>query len=409
VACRPANETQDCTTPTAPICDPSAHTCRACNSHGECPSLGAWPNLEATGGVCTSNGSCADISKVEFVDDRNLAPGICITNNIMRTGVVAHPYCDLVETLPSPSPYVLVHGSTQSYSSISFPSISNLTTALIGPGLKAATPAVIAASAINAPTVNISGDGVHAIDITIDGFVIQGAGGTVDANGIDCTGTSPNFTALHLVRSIIQANAQLGIKATSCNVTVDETIIGPTASGTKNSLGGISLASCSYTITNTLIHHNGDATLASKALSLTGSGSTMNMIVNCTIADNASDGSVPAGVACGETAQPTMFNVALNGNTMADQTLCTSAMTSAFSGATGSNKNTTGCASADLFVAPTAVGSYNYAPRPSPGGACTVTLTNAGNATGAPTVDLYASPRPSPAGTKPDIGAIEGP
>jgi hypothetical protein len=284
-----------------------------------------------------------------------------------------------------------------------------LTTVLIGPGLTAPSPATIAQGSTNAPVINIASDTIHALDVTIDGFIIQGAGGTVDANGIDCTGTASNIgrTRLQLVRSIIQANAQLAINASSCDVNIDQTIIGPVSS-TKNAAGGVTLAGCTYSIMNTLIHHNGDTGLASQALSLSGMGSATNKIVNCTIADNSSmTASVPAGVACGETTKPIMFNVALSGNSVGDQTLCTSLMTSAFPGGSVTNKDTSACTSADLFVAPTAAGGYNYAPRPSP--TCMVTLTRAGAAAGAPTYDLFASPRPSPAGTNPDIGAVEGP
>jgi hypothetical protein len=344
-----------------------------------------------------------------FVDNRGSAT--CIASNPTRDGTLTHPFCEITEALVSPKPYVLVRGTSQAYGSIVVPSTAPLTLSVVGPGLRATPPATISPTAINTPGVILVGDGTHALDVTLDGLAVTGGAGATSGHGISCTGTAATTqTRLRVFRTVVHSNAVLGITATDCDVTLDQDIIGQLPSTMTNAGGGIALASCSYNITNTLVDRNGSGTTTpgTKAVNLTGTGSTSNHIVNVTVADNLSDGSVAAGIFCGETNQPTMFNVVAHGNTMGDQVSCTSLASSAFSGATGANQSTTGCASADLFVSPL-VPNFNYTPKVPVGGTCTVVLTNKGNATGAPDHDLFASPRPQPAGSKPDIGAIEVP
>src|SRR5690606_20451898 len=55
VQCIAPDETAACTG-TTPVCD-ADHTCRACETHAECPSA-----------TCLPDGSCADPSQVAYVD-----------------------------------------------------------------------------------------------------------------------------------------------------------------------------------------------------------------------------------------------------------------------------------------------------------------------------------------------------
>jgi hypothetical protein len=353
-------------------------------------------------GICTSAGACATVGQVVFVDNRGSTKSVCDGVHSSRNGTLGDPFCDISEALPSPSPFVLVRGTSQAYDVLNIPNSASLTLTIVGPGLNAATPATITPSSNNVPAVSVTSDSVHALTITLDGLIVANAGGT--GNGIQCTGTvTTSLTKLTVVRTIIEGNAQVGLTATNCQVIVDETIVGPVGAGSTNSGGGISLASCLYTLTNTVIHHNGSAA-ATKALLLSGPGNASNQIINLTIADNISNGTA-AGLYCTETTNPTVFNIALNGNTTADVTGCTLS-TSAYKGGTGTNQDTTACASGDLFLAPA---SYNYTPKIPPGGSCTVALANSGSKTGAPDHDILGSPRPQPIGSNPDVGAYEVP
>lgn len=405
VACRGDTQGSDCASAT-PVCDGTSHACRICKAHKECATFGAWPETDSASGICTTSGACATAGQVLFVDNRGSAT--CVASNPTRDGTLTHPFCEISEALVSPKPYILVRGSSQAYGSIVIPSAAPITLSIVGPGLRATPPATISPTAINTPGVILLGDGAHALDVTLDGVAVTGGAGATSGHGISCTGAAATTqTKLRVFRTVVHSNAVLGISATGCDVTLDQDIIGQLPSTMNNAGGGIALASCSYNITNTLVDRNGSATAETKAINLTGTGSSSNRIVNVTVADNLSQ-TVAAGIFCGETNQPTLFNVVAHGNTNGDQVSCTSIASSAFSGATGGNQSTTGCASGDLFVSPLTP-NFNYTPKVPVGGTCTAVLADKGNAAGAPDHDLFASPRPQPTGSKPDIGAIEVP
>jgi hypothetical protein len=205
-------------------------------------------------------------------------------------------------------------------------------------------------------------------------------------------------------RTAIQNSSQIGISATSCDVTMDEDIVGPANAG-----GGISLTNSDFTITNALVIGNGGTLKLFGGIQATWNGTASRAkIVNCTIVENTAknQAGVYSGLDC--SAITTTTNTAIIGNLNAPTEVKATCPLdhSASIGATGSgNIDLTGCTEGNLFAA----AGTNYTPVSTPMAPCTKVLVNAATPAGAPDHDLKGSPRPQPAGSNPDVGAIEAP
>jgi hypothetical protein len=210
-------------------------------------------------------------------------------------------------------------------------------------------------------------------------------------------------------RSAIQHNGKLGISATGCDITVDQTVIGP-----GNGQGGALLKTTDFTVQNAVIHDNGSTTAAFGGLQVNGLGTAgRGRIVNVDIVNNSAKNSAGtySGIDC-VAGTVAVLNTALIGNTVTASTAevrgTCSMDHSAWIGATATNLNLTNCTDATIFIDP---GNFDYHPRTTAMAPCATTLLGKGagafmTAT-APPYDFNGAPRPAPAGSAPDIGVIE--
>jgi hypothetical protein len=243
----------DCgATPKMPICDNG--TCRACRAHSDCGS-----------GVCLTDGSCAAMIDVAYVNNTNGAGVTC--SDLAHLSTPMNPYCEINRAvLLSGKPYIKVAGSANLYAPVAImPLAPDTRITLVGPGDTASVLAEIQGP--NDTALKLQTDGTNKLRITVDGFVIRGATGA-NGNGVSCTGSSGKSgdTQLSITRSIIRGNDQIGFVATNCDVTIDRVTVGP-----SNLKGGVSLASTDFSVFNTLIIKNGSGTADVGGLVFTGS------------------------------------------------------------------------------------------------------------------------------------------
>jgi hypothetical protein len=215
------NDGQCTATPMTPVCDMMSSSCRGCLEHDECDSKVCnrgsdcvadtaviYVTMDGTGTDCTQEAPCGSIADA-------LAQVVKDTREVIRldggtyTGQIA---------------------------------VSNTKVRIIGDGaiieLDDTTPDI--------PVIDI---GISA-DVTLEGLTITGANGGTNAHGISCF--SNDMSKIHVSRSSIRDNAQVGMNSTGCGVTVARSAV------TRNAGGGIRVRDAAFDITNSYILNNGD-------------------------------------------------------------------------------------------------------------------------------------------------------
>ncbi|MDB4970186.1 MAG: hypothetical protein JWN44_5875 [Myxococcales bacterium] len=400
VACTTATQATDCAAAT-PICGVGGG-CRKCQLHSECAE-----------GVCRFDGpnagSCVASSEIAYVDNKG---------NVTNCGLAgthdgaspATAYCDVQPGVDSGKPYVLVtgHGNTQSaYGKVTITNTVNVT--IVGPGAGVLNPALV--FDVAADQISVTPTGSNAATLILDGLELGDRSNPSGQNGISCSASGAASAKIVVRRSIIQHNGKMGVTTNGCDVTLDQSTIGP-----GNSQGGALLKSSDFTIQNSVVHDNGSTTAAFGGLQINGLGAAARgRIVNVDIVNNASKNAANtySAIDC-VSGTVVALNTALIGNTVAASTaeVRSSCLMdhSAWVGAAGTNLNLASCSDATVFVDPTA---FDYHLRTAAVAPCTVTLVGRGTGAfmnaSAPDYDFYGASRPLPAGSAADIGAVESP
>jgi hypothetical protein len=439
-------QSSQCTNTSQPICDTTTDLCRPCetvdagvssectakdssrplcNSSGQCAEclnnrdcikqqhtcdavagscVPCVKNADCASGICGAGGLCADPSTLIYVN-RN---GVSCPGGTGQ-GTLDDPYCAVQAGLDASAAVagakkVVVFSATYNENITVKPTTAAYTVSAVGIG----SPVISPTSA--GPAVLLSNMG-QPINISLDGFVVQNANGD---SGINCSSSASmtSATRVTVLRSTLQSNAQYGLIAQKCMLSLDQVIV------SQNQVGGISLTNSDMTITNTLVEHNGigssGATYGGISISTPSNGA--GSVINCTIVDNVVSGGVLpySGLACSNTTN--VLNTVVQGNTGGTSEInavaCKPA-NSAFVGAAGLNTGTNNvelvtCAANSIFQAP-ATNDF----RPVRGGSCTIVDKGAASATinttmvTAPDHDLVGTPRPQPSGGMFDIGAYE--
>lgn len=220
-------------------CNLATNACGPCSKHSDC-----------TTGVCKSGGACASPSEVAYVDRDKAA-----CSDLPHTSTPTAPFCQITAAIsPSPKPYTVVAGSSTPYNPVSL----NTTTGaigpltIIGPGRNSAPPATIAGSgAVTPDGVAVQTGSGNAATLTLDGLVLIGAGGATPGAGVRCT-VGTGAATVTVLNSYIHNSGGYGVSASSCALTLDANIVGPSNTG-----GGVSISGGSVTASNNLIVGNG--------------------------------------------------------------------------------------------------------------------------------------------------------
>lgn len=330
VACRTDTQAMDCTG-TSPVCG-SNNTCRACQANAEC-----------TTGICKLDGSCAQLSEIEYV--KNDAGATCVSSGT-GAGSMTKPWCQIDNAVQnSASHYFIV--AKGAYSQVTDHARS-FTMTFVGPwnaaGLADTDSAVIAQS--NAAAVSMM-TGTNTVDLTLDGVVISTLSANVKMNahsGVELLGGGTAAATFRLVRSTVKNNQNQGLNINSATLYVDQSII------MNNAGGGVQLQAADYSLTNSLLLANGTSGATGSAFGGVSLPITANtkILYNLTVVNNLAMTGLESGLSC---AGITAFNnTVLFGNSTADFTMgkCQPA-TSAYVSATSPNISLTGCAASDVF------------------------------------------------------------
>jgi hypothetical protein len=426
----------ECTVATQPICDLMAHTCRACGTSTECGGISAAQplcssstgacveclsnndciasrkscnvqmgtcvpcavNTDCASGLCSSSGMCADPSTLVYVN-----ASTCPSTG---AGTFQSPFCKVKDGLDkgvTMAETVIVFGGTYPENiSITGGVGTVYTVSSVGVG----GPVIMPMGA--GPAVALSLSGGTSINVTLDGFTIKSAMGAM-GNGVFCQGGgSTTATKLTLLRSTVTNNAQNAVNATTCDVTLDQDVIGP-----MNAAGGILLSGSDFTLQNSLVIGNGTAGASTFGGINVATTATRANIVNVTVVNNnAKTATTAAGLTCG--AQPSVINSVFVGNVgpVASPDLNAGVCLpdhSSFNGASVAGMGTNNYDLVTCGASATAIESaIFYGPSTSDyhaktGGAAPCTLISLGTSSGAPSYDLDGKVRPSP----PSIGCLE--
>jgi hypothetical protein len=206
--CGPSNTCVQCLK--ASDCTPqvcgSDNKCRACQTNPECPS-----------GVCNmATGNCVDASMVYYVDNGGMTIANCYASRANRNGTTV-PWCDISEAAQGSGFYTLVtgHGAAFPYSPFTVVGAENF----IGPGYKAAMPAVVKANTTSGGVVTVT----DATVATIDGFEIDGLN---MQDGITCAPSSPTEPMPHRLLNVRNSyihntSGNAGLYPKNCDLNVD--------------------------------------------------------------------------------------------------------------------------------------------------------------------------------------------
>lgn len=373
----------DCMNPT-PVCNTTAFTCRKCAAHSEC-----------TSGICKSDGSCAAVSEIAYV---NNGSGGC-----PGSGTQAMPYCEISYAVSNSSKaYILVSPSATSYATLQF---APTTTALgpltiVGPaGRGAAMKASVSSTVTGTPAIAFTTVAVP-LTVTIDGLDISGANGGMASPGVQCNQTTGTATVV-IKNSTIHSSGKEGIFSSGCTLTLDGNLI------FSNVNEGIKVTGTTYVITNNLIFANGTTPGGLPGVTIADSASTGKFAFN-TVAQNGGGATLEGGISCPPNGTPTLIeesivaqnshNPATNGTQFINKCMLQSVVTGpdSFAGA---------IQSAPTFVSMTDFHLDVGAGLTANQACCIDKIT-------APTTpnsdhDVDRGPRPKVAGTKLDIGAHE--
>ena len=306
VACR---DSQDCTNVAEPFCEPSTAKCRPCAKDDECASE-----------VCDEGtGQCVDEGIVVYVDGVNGAPGSCSKTAPCKTiqeGVVAVTSTRNVIKI-APASYMETV------------SVSGKVLVLTGAGVD------VQPSALNMPAISVLG-AATATGVRIEGLKLHDAGGTGNADGIQCAiGTAAGLPKVTVVDAEIDGNAGQGVDATSCDVTVDHSTVSRNKGGALkvttgkitlrrskvigNEGGGLSiLGGGDFVVVNNILAKNGTPTSTFGGVRIDGappSGPAGARFEYNTVAGNVAQSGFVSGVVCSFVTVPVaMKNSIVYGN-----------------------------------------------------------------------------------------------
>ena len=421
--CSPEGASATCSTnhPPTPFCG-VAGGCVECNTKDDCVMVQktcvlstnkcgpCTANNDCTSGLCdTASGMCAREADLLYVN--NGATAGCSESG---TGSFNRPFCTVQTGFTNAAASgrtLIVFAGTYPESVVAQPGAGAYMVHAIGVGVT--PPAIVPPSSPSAPALSLSNSGTQQLTLTLDNFILRGAVGA-NGNGVSCSGVSGTrgLTKLILLRSTVTTNAQLGISATNCDITLDQVTLA------MNAQGGAFLSSCDFTVENALIRDNGTAGTGAPASAYGGlywtGTSSRAQIINVTAVNNKNDtGSInPVGIACAGSGT-VMFNTVVKGNSgtaTGGETGGCSPTYSAYNGASGTgNRDLTLCTSTtQLFVDPA---NSDYHPLKTGVAPCNVVLVDVGtmqaqpSMVNAPDHDIVGTHRPQGAGF--DIGAYE--
>ena len=242
--CGPANSCVECLTSsncTPKICN-ATNMCVACQANSDCGS-----------GICdTSSGTCVDPAQIYLVDNGGMTIAACEAARPTRNGQTpSTAYCDISEGASGGTrAYALVtgHGATFPYS----PFAPLVPRVYVGPGYKAAMPAVVAGATTATAIVTMSG----VSSVTIDGFEINGG----DAkDGITCNSTkstAPHNVLIVKNSYIHNTNSNAGIYPVGCDLVVDSSRVATAA------IRAVDDTSSQFTTSTTLTNSQFDSATA---------------------------------------------------------------------------------------------------------------------------------------------------
>jgi hypothetical protein len=407
-------------------CDTSTGQCSACTSNSQCTSdlcctSGALPN----GNPCSS-GSCVDPASVVYVSASGkscpVGPG---------SGTLLDPYCKIADgitaaaTITSKTAVVLAgtYGENLVVKPMAGVTFTAFAVGIGGP--------VVAPSAAGPALTLDKSLGATQISVSFDGFTFKGAT-SATGHGISCLGSgTASATKLVLTHSTVSNNGGIGVSAATCDVTLNQDVIGP-----ANLQGGIVLSATDYTLQNLQVAGNGTLDGAAPSsgsdaggIKIATAAPARKNMVNLTIVanQNSTTNGTPIGVSC--SGSPVFFNNVIFGNTNGLPTATElnggcAPERSAFAAAgmapfTTGNKNNYSTATCMMASELFTVANGLYKPKSTIGAPCTMVLqSNSSTATSlvgageptfmsvnAPSSDLVGSSRANP----PTIGAIEAP
>jgi hypothetical protein len=390
VACRPETAS-DCATPTAPVCDATSYACRACRE-GDCGN-----------GLCAADGACIAETEIAWVAKGGQDAGTCTRQAPCLTIGRA------LAQLGSRS-WIHVAASTEPYAEAS---------ATPGAAVQISGKSVTILGRGAALTTTRNGDAALVIEgsseIAVEGLRIVDAGGAT-GDGIVCRNLGPASPLVSLRGVEISGNGGVGIKATTCMLRVDQSTIARNNGGgiqatastvtaersliTGNNSGGISVTGASATLVNNFIVRNGGLSSPVGGVELRNlTGLTFDF--NTVAGNGTSAAGFAAGVQCSATTPVTLSNSIIYGDAAnqvsgAEQN-CAFAYNLSNEGLGGTNV-ATAVAADSLFVSPTEGDYHTKAGSPAVG---------AGQPGSTIAADFDGNPRPSPAGSRSDIGADE--
>jgi hypothetical protein len=368
VACRP-DTASDCGTPTAPICDATSFSCRACRE-GDCGT-----------GLCGTDGACIAETDIAWVAKSGQDTGTCTREAPCLT--IGRALAQL-----GSRPWLHVAASGVPYAEAS------------------ATPG--AAVQISGKSVTILGGGASltttrngdaglviegASEVTIVGLRIVDVGGAT-GDGIVCRNLGPATPEVALRGTEMVGNGGVGVKTTTCTIQIDRSTI------QGNTGGGVSISGGSATLVNNIIVRNGGLSSLIGGVELrnvTGLRFEFN-----TVAGNGTSGAgFAAGVQCSAANPVTLSNSILHGDAAnqvsGTEQNCAFAYNLSNESLGGTNIATAVTAEA-LFVNPTEGDYHTKAGSPAIAAAQPDSTT---------AIDFDGDARPSPAGSRADIGADE--
>lgn len=390
VACRP-DTASDCGTPTAPICDTTSFSCRACRE-GDCGT-----------GLCGADGACIAETDVAWVAKSGQDTGTCTREAPCLT--VGRALAQL-----GSRPWLHVAASGVPYSEAS---------ATPGAAVQISGKSVTILGAGASLTTTRNGDAALVIEgaseVTIVGLRIVDAGGAT-GDGIVCRNLGPASPEVSLHSVQITGNGGAGVRATTCTVHIERSTIaqnnggGIQATGSTvtaersilsgNNSGGVSITGGAATLVNNFIVRNGGLSSPIGGVELrnvTGLAFDFNTVAG----NGTSAAGFAAGVQCSATTAVTLSNSIIQGET-ANQVSgadlnCTFAYNLSNESLGGTNV-VTAVAADDLYVNPTEGDFHTKAGSPA------IAAAQPGSTTA---IDFDGDARPSPAGSRADIGADE--
>lgn len=303
-ACIPGRQADDtaCSNghPGTPRCGPSG-ACVACMINSDCPdkvlkpacrNYTCGPCQQATDClslICSNDGSCAQLSEVAFVDNKN---GSCQGMN--HQGTQADPYCQIKDALAASSTggkaLISVAVSTKAYDAVQI---------IGGSGPSTVT---ISGASTEAGSVIIEGDNAEpAVSVFSPSEKI-----TVLLRNLDLVGSTGMYSVvqcndkvdLSVIGSRVRDGGKNGIESVNCQLTVDAVRI-----YNANNIG-LSISGGTYAVSNVMIWRNDVAGIA-----FSGSTGTLRF---ATVVNNGSPGNDKvSGIDCGTGMNPVESSIVL--------------------------------------------------------------------------------------------------